>query len=402
MQHYSPLEYLKIDVANQYGHDKKSFKQRISWFNSLNDPQSKVSLAEKPAQYLAACLAHEDALAGIPTGHLTGLDACASGIAILGILAGCHTTSKNCGVIGQKRMDMYGECTKEMNTLVIDIIEVPRNEVKDAQMPHFYGSKAQPKIIFGEETDELYAFYEAQETVAPGACHSMREFLGSWQSFALEHSHTCPDGYDSRVPVLTKMKTKLEIDELDHTTLTYIYEDNIGEEKGLAVAANMTHAVDGFLVREVTRRCYYDTEKLVAMAQLLHRHHGLNMPMKDFHPMELTAMNHGFISLRGIEFINEQNIYDYSSKYRAELLDLVDAVLDNPSFPVICIHDEFKAHPNNMNYLRETYRDILAELADSTVGQQIIREVRNDPTYVLDKISTDLGDEIMKAEYFLS
>ena len=45
---------------------------------------------------------------------------------------------------------------------------------------------------------------------------------------------------------------------------------------------------------------------------------------------------------------------------------------------------------------------ILAELADSTVGQQIIREVRNDPTYVLTKISDDLGDAIVQAEYFLS
>jgi hypothetical protein len=397
MQHYSPLEYLQIDVANQYGHDKKSFKQRIAWFNSLSSPQSKVSLAEKPAQYLAACLAHEDALAGIPTGHMTGLDACASGITILGILAGCYTTSANCGVTGNKRMDMYDECTKEM-----DVDQFGRGDVKGAQMTHFYGSKAEPKKVFGEETDELYAFYEAQEIVAPGACHTMREFLGSWQPFALEHSHTLPDGYDSRVPVLTKMKTKLEIDELDHTTLTYIYEDNVGEEKGLAVAANMTHAVDGFLVREVTRRCYYDPEQLVAMAHLLARALGMGMPIEKLHPIERTAMNHGFISLRGIEFINADNVFEFSQKYREELLDLVDQVLDNPSFPVICIHDEFKAHPNNMNYLRETYRDILAELADSTVAQCIIREVRNDPTYIFEKLTDDLGDEIMKGEYFLS
>ena len=55
-----------------------------------------------------------------------------------------------------------------------------------------------------------------------------------------------------------------------------------------------------------------------------------------------------------------------------------------------------------MNYLREVYRDILAELADSTIAQQIIRETRNDPTYVFEKFSDDLGDEIMKGNYFLS
>lgn len=52
--------------------------------------------------------------------------------------------------------------------------------------------------------------------------------------------------------------------------------------------------------------------------------------------------------------------------------------------------------------MREVYRDILAELADSRVGEQIIQEVRNDPTYHLQKLSTDLGDEITEGEYFLS
>ena len=64
--------------------------------------------------------------------------------------------------------------------------------------------------------------------------------------------------------------------------------------------------------------------------------------------------------------------------------------------------DEYKCHANNMDTLRETYRDILAELADSTVGQQIIREVRGDYSYVLEKFSTTLGDDIIKSEYFLS
>ena len=102
---------------------------------------------------------------------------------------------------------------------------------------YFYGSKNRPKQIFGEDTEELMAFYQAQEMVAPGACKMMVELLGSWQPFALEHAFTLPDGFNAVVPVLQKMKAKLEIDELDHQSLTYIYEDNIGSERGLAVAA---------------------------------------------------------------------------------------------------------------------------------------------------------------------
>lgn len=400
MNQYSPVEYLKIDIANQYGLDKKTFPQRIAWANSIKDLRSKTLQAEKPAQYLAAVIALEDALAGVPTGHLVGLDACASGIAILGIITGCHTTSSNCGVIGQKRMDMYGECTKEMNTLGVTF-EASRTEVKSAQMPHFYGSKARPKEVFGDETEELMAFYMAQETVAPGACYMMRELLASWQAWALKHSCSLPDGYQNIVPVLQKMKAKIEIDELDHTTLTYIYEDNVGSEKGLAVAANATHGIDGFLVRETVRRCNYDTDKLIALQHLITKAMG-TPSYANIHPIEQAARDHKFISLRGVEFINEHTVLDFSMDYREELLSLINETLAKPPFTVITIHDEFKCHPNYMNHLREVYQIILAELADSDVGQQTIRELRNDPTYILTKFSTDLGNEIMKGEYHLS
>ena len=226
MKKYTPLEYIKIDIANQYGLDKEPFEQRIAWVDSQKDLRSKMHAAEKPAQYIVAVMALEDALAGRPSGHLVGLDACASGIAILGLLTGCHVTAKNTGIIGNERMDMYTECTKAINDLLDNNVVIPRSDVKSAQMTFFYGSKANPRKLFGEDSVELMAFYAAQEQVAPGACMMMREFLSSWRPFALEHGHTLPDNFHSIVPVLQKMKTKIEIDELQHQTLTYIFEDN--------------------------------------------------------------------------------------------------------------------------------------------------------------------------------
>lgn len=402
MTRFSPLEYIKIDIANQMGKDKLSFAQRIAWVNSIKDLRSKMSLAEKPAQFLAGVFALEDALAGRPTGHLVGLDACSSGISILGILTGCHVTSANTGIIGTKRMDMYGECATTMNSYLTRDITVPRADVKQSQMTHFYGSVATPKRIFGEETPELYAFYQAQEMVAPGACFLMQELLSSWQPHALEHSHTLPDAFHARVPVLQKCKAKIEIDELDHSTLTYIYEENIGSEQGLAVAANMTHAVDGFIVRETVRRCNYDRDHLEDVADLLSNYRGMPSTLTPMEPIEIVARAHGFLSLRGVEFINPKNWIYFSLEYRNELLALIQETLTRPSFPVLTIHDEFKCHPNYVNEMREIYRDILVELADSNVGVQIIREVRNDPTFNYIKASNDLGDEIMKSEYYLS
>ena len=232
----------------------------------------------------------------------------------------------------------------------------------------------------------------------------MRELLGSWQSFALEHSHTLPDGFLSKVPVLQKMKAKIEIDELDHATLTYIYEDNIGTETGLSVAANGTHGVDAFLVRETVRRCNYDLEQLVEVRQLLAKHHGIQYAAIGCPTPAIvqTTIDHNFVSLRGVEFINENNINQFPKEYRCELMELIDEVLAKPSFKVLTIHDEFKCLPNYVNHMRLVYQQILAELADSRVGEQMIQELRNDPSYVLTKLSTDLGAEILKSEYFLS
>jgi len=189
---------------------------------------------------------------------------------------------------------------------------------------------------------------------------------------------------------------------MGHATLTYLYEENVGSEKGLAVAANLTHQVDAFLVREVVRRCNYNRNHLVFISDLLSLHCLKTSTTSAIHHMEQKALDHQFISLRGIEFINEDNVLDFSLSYRNELARLIHEVLSKPSFAVLTIHDCFKCLPAYMNDLRETYMTILAELADSTVGQQIIREVRNDPSYVLNKLSNDLGDEIMKANYFLS
>lgn len=401
MKSYSNLDYVKIDIAGAFGLDKRTFEQRIAWVDKQKDLRSKIYQAEKPAQYLAAVCALEDAIAKVPSGHMVELDAVASGISILGIIIGCEITSKNTGVIGQKRMDFYKVCTEAMNELLTTNVEVTRKEAKEATMTSFYGSKAKPKEIFGEETDELMAFYAAQETIAPGACFMMKELLGSWQPYALSHSHTLPDGFNAIVPVLQKQKVKVEIDELSHTCISYVYEDNIGLEKGLATAANATHAVDALLVRELVRRCNYDEIQLLLVSAIL-KANETTIGNGTLTSMEKLANAHGFLSLRGVEFIDENNVLDYSHDYRRELYGLIQEVLAKPRFDVLCIHDAYRCHPKYMGYLREVYVTILAELADSTVGQQIIREIRNDPDYVLAKLTNNLGDKIMKGNYALS
>ena len=165
----------------------------------------------------------------------------------------------------------------------------------------------------------------------------------------------------------------------------------------------MTHAVDAFLVREMGRRCNYNREQLEHVRDLiLANANNITTNHNDTHFIELAARNHQFLSLRGVEFITEESILDFSSEYRADLYQLILEILMRPSFPILTVHDEFKCHANYVDDMRGTYMTILAELADSRVGEQIIQEVRKDPSYRLEKFSADLGGEIMQSEYFLS
>ena len=278
MQTYTGLEYLKIDIANQFGGslDKEQFETRIAWVDEndayLEELIHSADQKHQP-QYLAAVMAYRDTQNGLPTGHLVGLDACASGPSLMACLTGCVVTAKNTGLIGKKRMDLYTVCTDAMSNILGSVVEIDRKLVKKAQMPFFYGSKARPKEIFVDGSDEYHAFHEANEEVAPGACKLLYVLLASWQDYALSHTWVLPDGFEVYCPTMVSVIETVENSELDGAKVNYIHDVNKGIERGekgsLAVAANAIHSCDGFVVREMTRRCNYDINELNSSIKLI-------------------------------------------------------------------------------------------------------------------------------------
>lgn len=75
---YTGLEYLKIDIINNYSSklEKQNFEDRLNYFDN-----NKIcpSDADNTALCFAGLSAYNDYKNNIPSGYLISLDACASG-----------------------------------------------------------------------------------------------------------------------------------------------------------------------------------------------------------------------------------------------------------------------------------------------------------------------------------
>jgi len=402
MQTFTGYQYIKIDVANHYGLEKETFDSRIKWVDMhMNELEALVDEASSRPLYVAAVMALRDALAGVPSGHLVGLDACSSGIQIMGTLMGCPVTCESTGLVDPTvRADIYTDVTDVMNAKLHQAginISPARSDVKSALMTHFYGSTMKPKEIFGEETIELEKFYEAQAEVAPGAVTTMEMLLGSWQPFGLSHDWSLPDGFEAKCKVMTPVDVKIEVDELDHATFTHRFYENEGTETGLSIAANIIHSIDGMIVREMNRRCNYDPVILAKAKDLIESELTRRQPIPSMVDTEQ------FISLVEAENIAKGKtcILDYTVSDLLRIDYLIGASMAHTAFPLVCVHDEFKAHANNMNHLRQHYIEIFAELGDSNLLADILTQVNQAPV-TIDKVTPYISTLIRQSNYALS
>lgn len=414
MKSFTGFEYLLIDAANQFGLDKLPFEERIQWaMTNLNHLDEMEALADKKTKplYIKAVMAIRKAQQGISTGHLVGLDACCSGIQIMSAMTGCIAGAESTGMVNpNERADAYGKLNSVMGAILGSANAVTRQDAKDALMKAFYGSKAEPKRIFGEDTDELNAFYQSAVTIAPGAWELLQDLLASWNPFALEHAWTLPDGFRARVKVMEKKEARIEVDELGHSSFTYEFYENRGTETGLSNVANVTHSMDAWVLRNMHRRCNYnqlvmDYAKNTLDLELLERVLG--------EPRDTLCLDDKVGYYREqwerstladpviLPCLNSENVKCLDRKHIEQLIVIVDSMLAHKPFELVTVHDEFKAHPNNLNHVRQHYIDIMAEIADSNVLDDLLSQVYGTPGH-FQKLSKNLGTLIRGSNYALS
>jgi hypothetical protein len=392
MKCFSGAEYLMINAAEFFG-IKDTFENRIQWTKSnLPILETLLPQAKDKPLFLKTVYAIRDTQAGKPTGHLVEFDAVCSGVQIMSAVMGCKSGALHTGLIDPNVMpDAYTTCTDLMKLSLGYQVDVSRDDAKQALMCFFYGSEAKPKEIFKEGSAAYVAFFKAAKETAPEAFDLRSILIGIWQPYALEHSWTMPDGFEVRIKNMVKKETIVKVPELN-SSFTHIFTENQGSEKGLSLAANTIHAIDGMIVREMNRRCNYDERELLNALNILASDKRPRVNINLVSKTEMVLMSH-------ISSLNKFSVKTYDVGFITRLEILIKSVLSNKSFELICIHDAYKAHANNMNVVRYWYKEILAELADSHIMQNIIRQICKDSNIKLTRASEDLGDLIRNSNY---
>ena len=394
-QPFSGLDYLLIDIANNLGHDKKSYDKRIQiikdWlpieFPSIdNDQLIKLiqdKQAEEPTLVFAGLKALQDHFNNKPSGYMVAFDAIASGTQIMSALTGDVIGLYLTGALGNKRNDVYTAIYEGFKELCGTELAVTRADLKIALMTYFYGSVAEPMKVL-QTPANFKNFITTVNTYLKGATF-LRNLLvdkTSWDATKDVQQWKLPDGFTAYCPVM-KREAKLvkvagvEVEVSVNVQTTSDYE--------LSNAANVVHSVDGLLMREVTRRCNYDVEKLQYLSFLFMQteHLQVNEPCaNNLHELgklgELIKLyeESKFVSVRILDYINSYvDILALSYEHRMKLQEIVFKMNQYRPFEVIGIHDSYKCLSGNMNYVRYWYNDCLANLTDSNMMYFLVNQV---------------------------
>lgn len=414
---FNAVDYICIDIANCVGTqgdfrgDKELFETRIQWVKDhyavLEDY---IELAEDKPLYIKAVHALRESVKGNPIGHLVALDATCSGIQIMSAITGCVKGADATGLVTDKRADAYTDVTKEMNSILklkgFTGIEVPRPDVKRAVMTSGYGSTLVPKEVFGEG-DMLATFYQACNAIAPEAFKLMASLLDTWQPDALMHNWVMPDNFHVNIKVMQTKETRIEVDELGHSTFTTYVKVNQGSKKGLANVANTIHSIDGYLLRSVIRRASFNFSKVAEangmyIIELEKRKQGkptlTTLVDEDLDNMLNIYAYSKMLDVSIIDLINDDNIAKVPTDLLIKLVATLSKMLELGSSPVLTVHDAFRAHPNHCNAVRYWYKEIMAELAESDILQFIVSQIVKQEVKFIKK-SNNLADKIRGCNY---
>lgn len=396
MQTFTGKEYIKIDVANNFGLDKEEWDTRIDWFDSNEDKlDSLVHHADEPALFYAGVMAWKDVKAGKPTGYAISLDGTSSGLQILSVLVRCRKSAETCNIVSTgKRMNAYNVVYKAMCEALSENQKAESSDVKQAIMTALYGSSAVPREVFGEG-ELLDCFYQIMKEKLPGAWELNQDLLALWQPNTLSHDWVMPDNFHVKNKVMGVESHKVLFNNRPYMVNIAV---NKPVKEGKAIGANTCHSIDGMIIREAVTRASITPNQKEKLFDALN--HGGDSIKRDQDILVKTLWSHykesGFLSSRILRYLDKHNSGHVDSKVVINMLDS----LPKKNFQIMPVHDCFRVHPNYGNDIRQMYNNIFAEITKSNLLSFIASQIAKRP--VAAKLGNDFSNDVYNAEYALS
>lgn len=405
-QKFTGKQYLQIDIANNFGLDKKNWNQRLAWFQENEDKlEDLIKQADEPALFYAGVQAWRATQRGEATGYPISLDATSSGLQLLACMVGDRKAAQLCNVVNHiedgepQRRDAYTVIFNAMQDLIGESARIERDDVKQAIMTALYGSEAVPKEVFG--TGALMGIFEGtMSMMAPGAWELNKAFLALWNPSALMYEWTMPDNFHVKTKVMDTIKETVHFMNSPHEIT---YKVNQPKESGRSLGANTTHSVDGMVVREVVGRCNYDPEHLMFVKEALCS----TFPEKvetENSKMARTLLDlahkSGFLSVRVLEFIDYDSVAIMTDEEKENVWRLIASMPKKP-FEVLTVHDCFRVLSNYGNDLRQQYNQILSNIAKSNILEFLLEQITGRKIPIT-KIDPDMWKDVLNTEYSLS
>jgi len=169
--------------------------------------------------------------------------------------------------------------------------------------------------------------------------------------------------------------------------------------------------LDAYILRSMHRACNYN-EVLIKHAYdclldeqdyrvyFIRNNTGLKMSEK----IEYYLEQYNRSKVVDIAILDHMTVYGamfLSIEHINALIAKCELMLEHKPFELVTIHDDYKAHANNINAMRKHYIDTLATLADGDVLSDIFTQLYNSKG-IYPKLSNNLSTLIRNSNYALT
>jgi len=253
--------WLMIEIANCFGQDKLSFDERIKFVQDfVLTGKMKYSDASEPHLAYKAMKAYNQSAKGELVAGNTYMDATASGLQIYSALASDEISAQLCNMNNSNRADVYTLVANKMSAKLG--VEFTREDVKKPVMTFFYGKMESDIVKPGINQKVLdMTFADTMLDLAPEAVRAMNSIYACRNTNLDQYSWTLPDGFKVTYKVMSKQKsTSLGIKGFVTTKIKY--RNNEAYEYSRALAPNVIHSIDAYIVRELVRKCDFEVSTI--------------------------------------------------------------------------------------------------------------------------------------------